>query len=77
MRFRQPFFCAKDGIEEDPVTGSTHCNLIPYWANRLGKTQMIARQLSPRGGKLLCKRQGNHIHIGGKALTHLEGKISV
>lgn len=75
--FVSRFFCAGDGIEEDPVTGSAHCNLIPYWAERLGKTEMVGKQLSPRGGTLICTLQGDRVRIGGKALTYLEGRISV
>ncbi len=75
--FVSRFFCAGDGIEEDPVTGSTHCNLIPFWAERLGKTKMVAKQLSPRGGTLYCELKGDRVQIGGKALTFLEGKIFV
>ncbi len=75
--FVSRFFCAGDGIEEDPVTGSAHCNLIPYWAERLGKTQMVGKQLSPRGGTLQCTLQGDRVRIGGQALTYLEGKITV
>lgn len=75
--FVSRFFCAGDGIEEDPVTGSAHCTLIPYWSSLLGKTEMTAKQLSPRGGTLLCELRGDRVRIGGKALTYLEGKISV
>jgi PhzF family phenazine biosynthesis protein len=75
--FVSRFFCAGDGIEEDPVTGSMHCNLIPYWAEQLGKTEMIGKQLSPRGGTLMCTLQGDRVRIGGKALTYLEGRIRV
>lgn len=75
--FVSRFFCAGDGIEEDPVTGSAHCNLIPYWAERLGKTQMVAKQLSERGGTLQCALQGERVRIGGKAFTFLEGRIFV
>ena len=75
--FVSRFFCAGDGIEEDPVTGSAHCNLIPYWAKRLGKTRMVGKQLSPRGGTLLCELREDRVLIGGKALTYLEGTISV
>lgn len=75
--FVSRMFCAGDGIEEDPVTGSTHCNLIPYWAERLGKTKMVARQLSERGGTLYCELKGDRVQIGGKALTYLEGTITL
>ncbi len=75
--FISRFFCAGDGIEEDPVTGSAHCNLIPYWAGRLGKTKMIAKQVSERGGTLICELQDDRVRMGGKAFTYLEGKISI
>jgi PhzF family phenazine biosynthesis protein len=75
--FVSRMFCAGDGIEEDPVTGSTHCNLIPYWAERLGKTTMVARQLSARGGTLYCELKGDRFQIGGKSVTFLEGFITL
>jgi predicted PhzF superfamily epimerase YddE/YHI9 len=62
---------------EDPVTGSAHCTLIPYWAKRLGKTQFEARQLSRRGGALHCVLNGDRVNIGGKAVVYLEGQIEV
>lgn len=61
-------FYPKSGVLEDPVTGSAHCNLIPYWASRLGKQQLTARQLSPRGGLLFCENQGSRVSIGGDAV---------
>lgn len=66
-------FAPREGIPEDPVTGSVHCVLIPYWAERLGKTQLIARQLSKRGGELFCELQGDRVQIAGKAVKVLEG----
>ncbi len=75
--FVSRMFCAADGIEEDPVTGSTHCNLIPYWASVLGKTKMVARQLSARGGTLYCELKGDRVLIGGKAVTYMQGTISL
>ena len=75
--FVSRMFCPGDGIEEDPVTGSTHCMLIPYWAERLGKSKMVARQLSDRGGTLYCELKGDRVQIGGKALTYLEGTIAL
>jgi predicted PhzF superfamily epimerase YddE/YHI9 len=73
--FVSRFFCAGDGIEEDPVTGSAHSMLIPYWTKRLGKTQMLARQLSERGGELHCEFLGERVLIGGQAETYMQGKI--
>jgi len=71
------YFCAEIGIGEDPVTGSAQCVMIPYWAERLGKTKMVAKQLSPRGGTLYCELKGDRVQIGGKSLTFLEGRIFI
>jgi len=71
------YFCAEIGIGEDPVTGSAQCVMIPYWAERLGKTKMVARQLSARGGVLYCELKGDRVQIGGKAVTYLEGTIAL
>lgn len=73
--FVSRFFSPAVTIPEDPVTGSTHTMLIPYWAERLGKTQMLARQVSPRGGDLRCELAGERVLIGGKAVTYLLGKV--
>lgn len=73
--FVSRFFSPAAAITEDPVTGSTHTMLIPYWAERLGKTQMLARQLSKRGGDLRCQLMGDRVHIAGQATTYLVGKI--
>jgi len=67
------YFAPGSGIPEDPVTGSTHCNLVPFWAERLGKTRMRALQVSPRGGELFCELKGDRVDIGGKAVKVLEG----
>ncbi len=75
--FVSRYFVPKYGIPEDPVTGSTHCNLIPFWAERLGKTELFARQLSPRGGELFCQLRGDRVRIGGRAATYLTGEIEV
>lgn len=70
------FFCAGDGIDEDPVTGSAHCTIIPYWAEKLGKKTLTAYQASPeRGGYLYCEDKNERILIKGKALTMMEGVI--
>jgi len=71
------YFCAGIGIKEDPVTGSAQCVMIPYWAKRLGKTKMVAKQLSTRGGTLYCELKGDRVEIGGKAVTYLEGTITL
>ena len=70
------FFAPKVGINEDPVTGSAHTMLIPYWADRLKKTKMIARQVSKRGGTLYCTYLNNRVEIGGKAISYLQGEIT-
>ncbi len=65
------------GIPEDPVTGSAHCALVPYWSGRLNKTTFHARQLSRRGGDLYCEYSGERVIIGGKAITFSIGRISL
>ncbi|MGN6369144.1 MAG: PhzF family phenazine biosynthesis protein, partial [Phycisphaerae bacterium] len=75
--FVSRFFAPRQGIAEDPVTGSAHCTLIPYWAERLGKSQMAARQLSKRGGELWCEMRGERVGIGGRVVTYLRGEIEV
>ncbi len=75
--FVSRFFAPKVGVPEDPVTGSAHCSLIPYWSERLGKKQLHAFQLSKRGGELFCLDQGDRVSIGGKAATFLSGTIKI
>lgn len=75
--FVSRFFAPTVGVPEDPVTGSAHCVLIPFWSERLGKTELHARQISPRGGELWCKLRGKRVDIGGKAVRYLRGTISV
>jgi predicted PhzF superfamily epimerase YddE/YHI9 len=75
--FVSRFFAPRAGIPEDPVTGSAHCSLIPYWAKRLGKTSLFARQVSPRGGELRCEDRGERVKIAGQAVLYLEGTITV
>ena len=75
--FVSRYFAPRVGIAEDPVTGSVHCALIPYWSNRLGKTKLHARQLSQRGGELFCEDRGERVGIGGTAVTYVEGTIHV
>ena len=75
--FVSRFFAPARGVDEDPVTGSAHCTLIPYWAERLGKTRLEARQLSRRGGALSCAMQGDRVTIAGRALLYLEGSITI
>jgi predicted PhzF superfamily epimerase YddE/YHI9 len=75
--FVSRFFAPAKGVPEDPVTGSSHCTLAPYWAKRLGKTELHARQLSRRGGALRCTLAGDRVLIAGRAVLYLEGRISV
>lgn len=69
-------FAPAYGIDEDPVTGSTHCTLTPYWAERLGKTSLRARQISTRGGELWCTLQGDRVKIAGHAVIYLTGALT-
>jgi PhzF family phenazine biosynthesis protein len=75
--FVSRFFGPQVGVNEDPVTGSAHTTLTPYWAKRLGKTELTARQLSKRGGSLRCRLFGDRVEIAGRAVPYLEGTISV
>jgi PhzF family phenazine biosynthesis protein len=75
--FVSRFFAPKVGIPEDPVTGSAHTRLVPYWSKRLGKTTLTARQISARGGDLWCELAGDRVHIAGDACLYLEGKVQV
>ena len=75
--FVSRFFAPEVGVTEDPVTGSAHCTLIPYWAERLGKTEMFARQVSARGGELHCEIRGDRVRIGGNATLYMKGEIYV
>lgn len=73
--FVSRYFAPGCGVVEDPVTGSSHCTLIPYWAKRLNKTQLTARQLSARGGELLCGIGPTHVTIAGRAVLFSRGEI--
>ena len=75
--FVSRFFAPAKGIPEDPVTGSAHTTLIPYWSGRLGKKKLFARQVSQRGGELWCEDRGARVGIGGRAVKYLEGQITV
>jgi PhzF family phenazine biosynthesis protein len=75
--FVSRLFAPRIGIAEDPVTGATHCSLIPYWAQRLGREKLYARQLSARGGELFCELAGNRVKIGGNATLYLKGEIYI
>jgi PhzF family phenazine biosynthesis protein len=75
--FVSRFFAPKAGVPEDAVTGSAHCTLIPFWAARLGKRNLLARQLSRRGGELRCELRGERVAIGGEAVEYLRGEIAL
>ena len=75
--FVSRFFAPRAGIDEDPVTGSAHCMLTPYWAERLGKSRLHAQQVSQRGGELWCETKGDRILIAGHGALYLEGMIEV
>ncbi len=75
--FVSRFFAPQSGINEDPVTGSAHTTLVPYWANKLGKKNLTAEQLSQRGGKLQCLNLGSRVKISGKAKLYLKGDIFI
>jgi predicted PhzF superfamily epimerase YddE/YHI9 len=65
------------GVPEDPVTGSAHCTLVPYWSEKLNKTQLHAFQASKRGGELFCEDLGDRVSIAGQSVTYLEGRITL
>jgi PhzF family phenazine biosynthesis protein len=75
--FVSRFFAPAKGVPEDPVTGSAHCTLIPYWAKRLNKNHLHALQLSARGGELFCESRGDRVTIAGSAAMFLEGSIRI
>lgn len=75
--FVSRFFAPRAGIPEDPVTGSAHCTLVPYWAARLGRPKVTARQLSSRIGELDCELQGDRVAIAGGTVEYLRGEIDV
>jgi predicted PhzF superfamily epimerase YddE/YHI9 len=73
--FVSRFFAPTYGIDEDPVTGSAHSQLIPFWNEKLHKTKMIARQLSPRGGQLWVEQKGERVQMGGQCVFYMKGEI--
>lgn len=75
--FVSRFFAPGAGVDEDPVTGSAHCTLIPFWAKQLGRSKLFARQVSARGGELFCELAGARVHIGGRAVLYCKGEIDV
>ena len=75
--FVSRFFVPKGGIAEDPVTGSAHCTLVPFWAHRLGWSELIAHQVSARGGELHCELRGDRVIMSGHCVLFLTGSIHV
>ena len=75
--FVSRFFAPSHGINEDPVTGSAHCLLTPYWKDKLKKNKLVARQLSQRGGNVECELIGDRVYLTGRAVTYLQGEINI
>lgn len=75
--FVSRMFAPAHGIDEDPVTGSAHCTSVPYWAKKLGKTDLVARQISKRGGTLWCTDAGSRVIMRGRCVDYLKGEICV
>jgi PhzF family phenazine biosynthesis protein len=75
--FVSRFFAPRVGIPEDPVTGSAHCVLIPFWSEQLRKNDLYALQVSTRGGELFCRHKGDRVQIAGRAVLYLEGTIKI
>ncbi len=71
------FFAPDAGIREDPVTGSAHCTLMPYWSARLGRNPLHARQLSARGGELWCSLADGRVRIAGRSVLYLRGELQL
>jgi len=75
--FVSRFFAPNSGIDEDPVTGSAHSQLIPFWSDKLGKKKMMAKQLSQRGGTIYCEQKGERVIMGGHCVFYMKGEISL
>ena len=75
--FVSRFFAPGSGIAEDPVTGSAHCILTPYWVDRLGRDKLTARQISARGGSLVCEQTGDRVRLSGPCAFYMEGRIEL
>lgn len=75
--FVSRFFAPRCAVPEDPVTGSAHCTLVPYWAERLGKRDFVARQVSVRGGTLYCTLVDDRVRMAGPAVTYIRGELSL
>ena len=71
------FFAPKNAVPEDPVTGNVQTALVPYWAGRLGKRRLAVRQLSARGGRMVCEDRGERVSIAGRAVRYMDATISV
>jgi len=74
--FVSRFFAPNAGVNEDPVTGSAHASLTPYWSKTLNKLKLSARQISARGGNLQCEQKGDRVIIAGKAVTYMQGELT-
>ena len=74
--FVSRFFCPKFGVPEDPVCGSAHCMLVPYWASEINKSNFLAHQVSKRGGEVYCKLIDDRVELKGKAVRYLKGQIN-
>lgn len=75
--FVSRFFAPNSGIDEDPVTGSAHAQLIPFWSDKLGKKKMVAKQLSRRGGTIYCEQKGERVFMGGQCVFYMKGRIEI
>lgn len=75
--FVSRFFAPQAGVPEDPVTGSAHCTLIPFWSERLNRKDLMAKQISKRGGELHCRNLGDRVGIAGRAVTYCRGELDV
>jgi PhzF family phenazine biosynthesis protein len=75
--FVSRFFAPRMGINEDPVTGAAHSTLTPFWAERLGKNRLRARQISDRGGDLWCMLRDDRVHIAGQAVSYVKGFLTI
>jgi PhzF family phenazine biosynthesis protein len=75
--FVSRFFAPRAGISEDPATGSSHCSLIPFWSERLGKATLFGRQISRRGGEMFCRFLGDRVGIGGRCVIYSRGQLQV
>jgi len=73
--FVSRYFAPGHGVDEDPVTGSAHCTLAPFWGARLGQTEVVGRQISARGGHVVCRLAGERVHLGGQAARYAQGQF--